>query len=86
MFSGANCPLGDEKRCPGHQLRNKYGQIVNDCAFCKKSKDRILPTITVTSINNTADDFHSLLWGFYLYFILHFSNFLSYQFSLVQNM
>lgn len=51
MFSRANCPLGDEKRCPGHQLKNKNGQVFNACAFCKKSKERILPTITVTSVN-----------------------------------
>ena len=51
MFSGAKCPLGDERRCPGHQLKNKYGKVINDCAFCKKSKERIMPTITVTYVN-----------------------------------
>ncbi len=52
MFSGAKCPLGDERRCPGHQLKNKYGQVVNDCGFCKRSKERILPTITETPPKN----------------------------------
>lgn len=52
MFSGATCPLGNERRCPGHQLKNKYGQVLNDCAFCKKSKERILTSMTETSQKN----------------------------------
>ncbi len=52
MFSRAICPLGDERKCPGHPLKTKSGEINNDCAFCKKNKERVLATMTETPLKN----------------------------------
>ncbi len=41
MFSRPECPLGDPKKCPGYQLHNERGEVVNTCAFCSYSKKRI---------------------------------------------
>lgn len=43
MFvSSRKCPLGDEKKCTGKQQRTKDGQVMNVCAYCQKTKKRLM--------------------------------------------
>ncbi len=43
MFkTSLTCPLGDPKKCKGTQQKNKEGCVMNVCAFCEKTKKRLL--------------------------------------------
>ena len=43
MFkSSERCPLGDPRKCTGKQQKTPEGAVKNVCAFCEKTKKRLL--------------------------------------------
>ncbi len=38
----ATCPLGNPSKCNGKQQKTPEGTVKNVCAFCEKTKKRLL--------------------------------------------